>query len=30
VLPPWVDEWLPKNHLARFAVEVLIISDARK
>src|SRR5580658_4634323 len=23
LLPPWVDEWLPEKHLARFTVEVI-------
>lgn len=23
LFPPWVDEWLPEEHLARFVVEVI-------
>src|SRR5580658_65532 len=28
-LPPWVDEWLPERHLARFVVEVIDGLDVR-
>jgi transposase len=29
LLPPWVDEWLPERHLARFVVEVIDGLDVR-
>lgn len=29
LLPPWVDEWLPERHLARFVVEVIDGLDLR-
>jgi len=29
LLPPSVDEWLPKKHLARFVVEVIEGLDLR-
>src|SRR6201985_1125387 len=29
LIPPWVDEWLPESHLARFVVDVIASLDLR-
>ena len=30
LFPPWVQEWLPETHLARFVVEVVSKLELRK
>jgi hypothetical protein len=29
LMPPWVNDWLPEHHLARFIVEVIEKLDLR-